>query len=117
MIGDVLVSSIICNNLKKAYPEARIDYLVYESTTPVLEGNPNIDQIILFKKKHRKNNLAFLKLAWQIRREEYDLVIDAYSKLESWLFVFLSGAKRKISYKKPDKLKETIIDAGFDVID
>lgn len=103
MIGDVLVSSIICNNLKKAYPEARIDYLVYESTTPVLEGNPNIDQIILFKKKHRKNNLAFLKLAWQIRREEYDLVIDAYSKLESWLFVFLSGAKRKISYKKPGR--------------
>lgn len=100
MIGDVLVSSIICNNLKKAYPEARIDYLVYESTTAVLEGNPNIDQIILFKKKHRKNNFAFLKLAWQIRREEYDLVIDAYSKLESWLFVFLSGAKRKISYKK-----------------
>lgn len=103
MIGDVLVSSIICNNLKKAYPLARIDYLVYESTTPVLEGNPNIDRIILFKKKHRKNNLAFLKLAWQIRREEYDLVIDAYSKLESWLFVFLSGAKRKISYKKPGR--------------
>lgn len=103
MIGDVLVSSIICNNLKKAYPQARIDYLVYESTTPVLEGNPNIDQIILFKKKHRKNNLAFLKLAWQIRREQYDLVVDAYSKLESWLFVFLSGAQRKISYKKPGR--------------
>ncbi|WP_317167570.1 glycosyltransferase [Flavobacterium lotistagni] len=101
MIGDVLVSSIICNNLKKAYPNARIDYLVYESTTPVLEGNPNIDHLILFKKIHRKSNIAFLKLAWQIRKEKYDLVIDAYSKLESWVFVFLSGAKRRISYKKP----------------
>lgn len=99
----MLVSSIICNNLKKAYPQASIDYLVYEATTPVLEGNPNIDRIILFEKKHRKNNLAFLQLAWQIRKEQYDLVIDAYSKLESWLFVFLSGAKRKISYKKPGR--------------
>lgn len=103
MIGDVLVSSIICNNLKKAYPNARIDYLVYESTTPVLEGNPNIDRLILFKKIHRKSNIAFLKLAWQIRQEKYDLVIDAYSKLESWVFVLLSGAKRRISYKKPGR--------------
>lgn len=103
MIGDVLVSSIICNNLKKAYPNARIDYLVYESTTPVLEGNPNIDNLVLFKKIHRKSNIAFLKLAWQIRQEKYDLVIDAYSKLESWVFVLLSGAKRRISYKKPGR--------------
>lgn len=100
MIGDVLVSSIICNNLKKAYPNSRINYLVYESTTQVLEGNPNIDNIILFKKKHRKSNIAFIKLAWQIRDEHYDLVIDAYSKLESWIFVLLSGAKKRISYKK-----------------
>lgn len=103
MIGDVLVSSILCNNLKTAYPNARIDYLVYESTTPVLEGNPNIDTVILFKNKHRKSNLKLLQLAWKIRKEKYDIVIDAYSKLESWVFVFLSGAKRRISYKKPGR--------------
>jgi len=100
MIGDVLISSIICNNLRKAYPKAQIDYLVYESTTPVLEGNTNIDNIILFQEKHRKSKKEFLKLALQIRYNQYDLLIDAYSKLESWLIVLLSGAKRKISYKK-----------------
>ena len=51
MIGDVLISSIICNNLRKAYPKAQIDYLVYEATTPVLEGNSSIDNIILFQEK------------------------------------------------------------------
>jgi ADP-heptose:LPS heptosyltransferase len=100
MIGDVLVSSIICKNLRHAYPNAQIDYLVYESTTPVLEGNPNIDNIILFKEKHRKSKKEFLNLALDIRSEKYDVLIDAYSKLESWLIVILSGAKRKISYKK-----------------
>ena len=100
MIGDVLISSIICNNLRKAYPEAQIDYLVYESTTPVLEGNTNIDNIILFQEKHRKSKKQLLKLALEIRSNRYDLLIDAYSKLESWLIVLLSGAKRKISYKK-----------------
>jgi ADP-heptose:LPS heptosyltransferase len=100
MIGDVLISSIICNNLRIAYPDAQIDYLVYESTTPVLEGNSNIDNIILFQEKHRKSKAEFFKLALQIRANQYDLLIDAYSKLESWLIVLLSGAKRKISYKK-----------------
>ena len=103
MIGDVLVSSIICNNLRVAYPEAQIDYLVYESTIPVLDGNASIDNLILFKKEHRESNIALLKLALKIRREKYDLIIDAYSKLESWVFVLLSGAKRKISYKKPGR--------------
>jgi ADP-heptose:LPS heptosyltransferase len=100
MIGDVLVSSIICNNLRTAYPDAQIDYLVYASTTPVLEGNSSIDNIILFEEKHRKSKKELLKLGFQIRNEKYDLVIDAYSKLESWILVFLSNAKRKISYKK-----------------
>lgn len=100
MIGDVLVSSILCNNLRAAYPNAQIDYLVYAATTPVLEGNPSINSIILFEEKHRKSKVELLKLGFQIRANQYDLLIDAYSKLESWILVLLSGAKRKISYKK-----------------
>ncbi|WP_281234387.1 glycosyltransferase family 9 protein [Flavobacterium gelatinilyticum] len=103
MIGDVLISSIICNNLRTAYPDAQIDYLVYASTTPVLEGNPNIDNIILFEERHRKSKKELLNLGFQIRNEKYDILIDAYSKLESWILVFLSNAKRKISYKKPGR--------------
>lgn len=99
-IGDVLISSIICNNLRKAYPDAQIDYLVYESTTPVLEGNPNIDNLILFKPEHQKSKLEFLKLGLRLRKEKYDILIDAYSKIESWLLVVLIRANRRISYKK-----------------
>ncbi|NRS88253.1 heptosyltransferase-2 [Flavobacterium sp. 7E] len=100
MIGDVLVSSIICNNLRLAYPDAQIDYLVYESTKPVLEGNKSISNVIVFQEKHRKNKKELINLALTIRAEKYDLLIDAYSKLESWIITALSGAKRKISYKK-----------------
>lgn len=103
MIGDVLISSIICNNLRTAYPDAQIDYLVYASTTPVLEGNSSISNIILFEEKHRKSKKELLNLGLEIRKERYDLVIDAYSKLESWILVLLSNAKRKISYKKPGR--------------
>ncbi len=100
MIGDVLVSSILCNNLKKAYPNAEIHYMVYEFTLPVLQDNPNIDKIILFTDKHRKSKWIFFKFIKSIRKEKYDVIIDAYSKLESWMTVWFSGAKQKISYQK-----------------
>ena len=100
MIGDVLVSSILCSNLKKAYPNTQVDYMVYESTIAVLEGNPDIDNLILFKKAHRKSRIAFLKLIWSLRKEKYDVVIDSYSKLESWFTVLFLRSSRRISFKK-----------------
>lgn len=100
MIGDVLVSSILCDNLRKAYPKAQIDYMVYESTVAVLQGNTSFDNLILFKEKHQKSKWEYFKLLKSIRTEKYDIVIDAYSKLESWLVVLFSGAKQKISYWK-----------------
>lgn len=100
MIGDVLISSIICNNLKTEYPDAQIDYLVYDFTFPVIENNPNIDNVILFDKKKVNNFLKLLKFAFEIRKKNYDIVIDAYAKLESGIVTLFSGAERRISYKQ-----------------
>jgi heptosyltransferase-2 len=69
----------------------------------VLEGNTSISNLILYDKSYRKSRIKFLKLAFKIRKEIYDIVIDAYSKLESWIFVLLCGAKKRISYKKPGR--------------
>lgn len=95
-----MASSIICNNLKMLYPQAQIDYLVYPFTRPVVENNPNIDNLILFKDEFRKSKKAFLKFLVGIRKTKYDLVIDAYGKLESNLVVGVSGAKHKIGFYK-----------------
>ncbi|MDD3003874.1 glycosyltransferase family 9 protein [Flavobacterium sp.] len=100
MIGDVLASSIICNNLKREYPNSEIDYLIYPFTQPVVENNPNIDQILLFKDEYRKSKKALWNFMLSIRQTKYDVVIDAYGKLESQLIVALSGAKTKIGFHK-----------------
>jgi ADP-heptose:LPS heptosyltransferase len=100
MIGDVLASSILCNNLKVIYPDAQVDYLIYPFTKPVVENNPNIDNLILFKDEFRKSKKALLKFLISIRKAKYDIVIDAYGKLESNLVVGMSGAKKKIGWHK-----------------
>lgn len=100
MIGDVLVSSVICNNLRKAYPEAHIAYLIYPFTAPVVANNPNIDELILFTDEFRQSKKALFTFLRSIRKARYDLVIDAYGKLESQLVVAFSGAKTKIGFAK-----------------
>lgn len=100
MIGDVLASSIICNNLRTAYPEAQIDYLVYPFTAPVVENNPNIDRILLFEDEFRRNKKKLFLFLMKIRKSKYSIVIDAYGKIESHLIVAFSGAEKKIGIHK-----------------
>lgn len=98
MIGDVLASSLICNSLKSEFPNAQIDYLVSPFTKPVLENNPNIDNVVFFEDTFRKDFKAFYFFLKRIRYEKYDIVIDPFAKLESGLVTFFSGAKQKIGY-------------------
>lgn len=100
MIGDVLATSIICNNLRLAYPDARIDYAIYPFTQPVVAHNPNIDHLILLTDEMRKSKRAFFRFLKQIRKEKYDVVIDAYGKTESNLMALASGAKTKLAFHK-----------------
>lgn len=100
MIGDVLVSSIICENLATEFPYAKIDYLIYDSTYPVLLNNHLNYNIIPFTSKQRESKIELIKFAAKIRKENYDVVIDSYSKLESWVITGISGAKTRISFDK-----------------
>jgi len=100
MIGDVLVGSILPETLAGVYPDAQVDYLIYEGTYPVIKENVKNYGVVLFTEKQRKSRIEFLKFAKNIRDERYDVIVDAYSKLESWMIVAISGAKRKVSFKK-----------------
>jgi len=100
MIGDVLITSLLCENLKKTFPNATVDYLVNSNTLPVLENNPYIDNIIVFDEKKNKGFLQLLKFSKSVDENNYDIVIDAYSKLQSWINVLINKAPIRISYKK-----------------
>ncbi|MBQ4804302.1 glycosyltransferase family 9 protein [Aquimarina sp. MMG015] len=100
MIGDVLTSTIICEALTKEYPNATIDYLVNSNTKPVTLENPFFNTIIEFKNEYRDSKKAFYSFLKEIKKAKYDLVIDAYGKLESNLISFFSKSPKKISFYK-----------------
>ncbi|MCM4159356.1 glycosyltransferase family 9 protein [Antarcticibacterium flavum] len=99
MIGDVLTSSILFEVLRKEFPEARLEYLIYKHTFPVVENNPFIDELIPSEKEDLKPHKfpAFLQ---RIRKRKYNIIIDVYSKIGTALLCAYSGANTTISYEK-----------------
>src|SRR5713101_1309555 len=45
-IGDVLLATPLIRTLKRAWPHARIDALVFESTKNILAANPDLHEVI-----------------------------------------------------------------------
>ncbi|RMA58568.1 glycosyltransferase family 9 protein [Ulvibacter antarcticus] len=102
-IGDVLISSVIANNIKKIFPDSHVTYFVYDYTTGVIENNPNIDRIITANDKELKKFPKLLKTIAAVKKEEYDIIFDSYAKFQSRLLCLFSGAKYRIGFKRAHK--------------
>ncbi|MBI1939525.1 MAG: glycosyltransferase family 9 protein [Ignavibacteriales bacterium] len=93
-IGDVVLSTIVLDNLRSDFPDAEIDYLTEAPSKPGLEGLPQINNVILLPKDFFQR----VKLIREIRRNCYDLVIDFYSNPATAQITFLSGAKYRAGF-------------------
>lgn len=94
-IGDVVLSTIVIDNLREDFPHAQIDYLVEQPSYWGIKNHPKLNNVIVFNRKSLK---ARLKLAWAIRKEKYDLVIDFFGNPSSAQLTFVSGAYYRIGF-------------------
>jgi len=102
-IGDVLIASVLANNLKLIFPNSHITYFVYDYTAGVLEQNLNIDKVILSKDKELKKLSVLWKTIRQIRKERYDIILDPYAKFQSRLMCLFSKAPIRLGFKRANK--------------
>lgn len=100
MIGDVLISSLLCKNLKLWNPNVHVDYVANRHTLDVIRHNPYIDGVVVFEDHFKKDKFGLFQFLLHCRRQKYDCIIDAYGKLESFLICLFTPAAQKIGYKK-----------------
>jgi len=92
-IGDIVLSTIILDNLIAHYPNAKIDYLTEHFAKYSVKNNPLVNKVLTMHKTE-----FVLKVAWRIRKEKYDMVIDLWSNPRSAQITFLSGVKYRVGY-------------------
>ncbi|MCX6167956.1 MAG: glycosyltransferase family 9 protein [Ignavibacteriales bacterium] len=94
-IGDVVLSTIVIDNLRKDFPKAQIDYLVESPSQPGLSGLKEIKQVLIFDRNNFWNKVS---MVLQIRKNKYDLILDLFSNPSTALVTFFSGAKYRVGF-------------------
>lgn len=100
MIGDVLATSIIFEAIKQQHPNADLHYLINTHTYPVVEGNPFIYKFHFFTPEHEKSKRKLFAFAKKLKLQNYDAVIDVYSKFSSAIISYITNAKIRVSKYK-----------------
>jgi heptosyltransferase-2 len=85
-IGDVLCMTPFLKNLRKLYPDSKIDYVVVDWAKNAIETNPNLDHIYTVSNEHilGKSWKVALKRFWfylKLSRQHYDLVFCPTTQL------------------------------------
>lgn len=98
-LGDVILATPVVSELKRLFPETKIDFLVKKGNESLLQNNPNISEVFVFDKSKGKFAGMF-QLIKQFRKKKYDLVINLHRFGSSGMMTALSGGKKKYGFKK-----------------
>lgn len=111
-IGDVthVLPALRC--LRRNYPYAKIAWLVEDKAAGLLQGHPDLDEVIVFpRRRWRKGILGPTRLpatvsealgffSHELRSREFDVAIDFQGNLKSGIMTLLSAAPVRIGFAR-----------------
>ena len=99
LIGDVVFTTPLLAALRRAYPDAQIDYVVEPGAAPVVVNNPHLDHVVVARRtRGLKRVVDDLALSARLRRSRYDVAIDLHGGPRSAWLTWSSGADVRIGY-------------------
>jgi heptosyltransferase-3 len=88
-IGDVLLTTPLIRSLKRAFPDAAIEALVFSGTEGVLAGNPDLAGVITVPSRALSDGLPLARALWR----QYDLAISTQSSDRPTLLAWMAGRR------------------------
>ncbi len=95
-LGDIVHALPAVAVLRQRFPHARLTWMVKEIWAPILEGNPDIDDILS------------VNVSWQnwpnifrtLRRGQFDLVVDFQGLFRSGIWGVMTGARTRVGFAR-----------------
>jgi len=90
-LGDVLLATPLLRSLRRAYPDATIDVMVYAGQEGILAGNPDCSNVIAVDPyPDRAGYFRLVRRLWR----HYDLALTTQTNDRSHLYAFLFARRR-----------------------
>ena len=105
-LGDVLFSTPFIRAVRNACPDGYIACLVHPRCVEILEGNPAINEIVIYDEEGiHKSAFGKLKLILSLRSKHFDTVYILHRSFTKALIGYLTGAKERIGYPTKNRNK------------
>src|SRR5262245_38043770 len=113
-LGDVLLTTPLVRSIKRAWPDATIDMLVFENTVSILQGNPDIDSVIA--RPEPASALQSLRIAARLWRR-YALAVTTQAGDRPTFFAIAAGRKRvgPVQARLSGRIVRRIFDRSVDM--
>jgi heptosyltransferase-3 len=90
-LGDVLLTTPLIRTLRRGFPRATLDVLLFRGSEGILEGNPDIDNAITMPERPSAGEtLALVRRLWR----RYDLVVTTQAGDRPTAFALIAGRRR-----------------------
>lgn len=101
-LGDIVMALPALSALRRNFPKSKITWLIRPEFASILEGHPDIDNIILFDRRflgrawyNPKAFASLLLLIKQLKKNKFDAVIDLQGLFRTASLAWLSGCKKR----------------------
>ncbi|MBI4398439.1 MAG: lipopolysaccharide heptosyltransferase II [Candidatus Omnitrophica bacterium] len=99
-IGDVVLSTPVLEAMRTRFPFAHIALMVSPVTRALVEGNPNLDQVLVYDKSGKEKSwMGTWKFARRLRQEEFDIAIHLHPSNRVHWVSFLARISIRLGYR------------------
>ena len=93
-LGDVVQALPLLPVLRDRFPSARISWVINQELAELLEGHPQIDELLVFRRRGTARD--YLHLLHELRQREFDLVFDLQGLMRSGVMAAATRAPLRI---------------------
>jgi len=98
-VGDLVMATPALMSIKKNFPGSHISVLVKPPLGELLEGNPAVDEVILYDRKEKyKGPAGIARIARDLRKMKFDRAILLQNAFEAALVSFLAKIPVRMGY-------------------
>ena len=100
-LGDLVLSTPVLQALREKIPEAWITLLTFQENREAAEGNPFLNELILYDKKGReRSGWGQWRMARRLAAGHFDLVVHLHATNRMHLLTWLAGIPVRIGWRR-----------------